>query len=88
MAKKKRKLFSKKNRLIMWSILGVYFCIYIGVILYHTYKQLPKGISYEGELHKTDEVDVFTDLTYAQNQAGDGMVHENYIFDEVYSMIE
>ncbi len=72
----------------MWTALGIYFIIYIGVILYHTYKQLPKGISYEGELHKTDEVDVFTDLTYAQNQDGDGMVHENYIFDEVYAMIE
>lgn len=88
MAKKRKKRLTKKSRLFMWTAVGVYFCIYTGVILYHTYKQLPKGISYEGELHHTDDIEVFTDLTYAQNQDGDGTVHENHIFDEVYSMIE
>ncbi|MHA6260099.1 phospholipase D-like domain-containing protein [Sporosarcina sp. CAU 1771] len=86
--KKKKKRMTKRTRKIIWTALGVYLCIYIGVILYHTYKQLPPGISYEGEVHQTDAIEVFTDLTYAQNQDGDGTVHENHIFEEVYSIIE
>lgn len=88
LGKVRKKRMTKRNRIILLTAIGVYFTVYIGVIIYHTYKQLPKGISYEGELRKTDDIEVFTDLTYAKNQDGDGTVHENYIFDEVYSMIE
>ena len=45
--------------------------VYIGVILWNTYKPLPEGISYEGDIHWTDDVEMFTDLTYAQNKDGE-----------------
>ena len=87
MTKKTSKSWSKRKRIIMGSI-GVFALIYIAVILWHTFKPLPEGVSYAGELHKTDNVEFLTDLTYAQDQDGTGMVHENNIFDEVYTMID
>lgn len=66
----------------------MFVLLYIAVILYHTYKQLPQGINYEGDVHQVDDVEVFTDLSYAQNQDGDGLTHDLQIFDEVYSMID
>lgn len=87
MAKKPRKEWSKRKRIIMGSI-GVFALIYIAVILWHTFKPLPEGISYKGELHKTDKIEMITDLTFAQDKKGTGMVHELNIFDEVYQMIE
>lgn len=87
MTKKSRKQWSKRKRFII-SSLSILALIYMLVIVWHTYKPLPKGISYEGELHKTNEVEFITDLTYAQDKKGTGMVHENNIFDAVYSMIE
>lgn len=82
---RKRRNYAKP---ILIGLLLLYGLLYIGVIVWHTYKPLPDGISYEGDMHFTDNVDVFTDLTYAQNRKGDGMVHELSIFDEVYEMVE
>ncbi|MDX1771829.1 MAG: phospholipase, partial [Planococcaceae bacterium] len=69
MAKKPRKEWSKRKRIIMGSI-GVFALIYIAVILWHTFKPLPEGISYKGELHKTDNIEMITDLTFAQDKKG------------------
>ena len=33
---------------------------------------IPDGISYAGDIHWTNDVEMFTDLTYAQNREGDG----------------
>ena len=87
MATKNPKPWSKRKRITMGAI-GVFALIYIAVILWNTYKPLPDGIAFAGEIHKTDKVDFITDLTYAQDRKGTGMVHENHIFDEVYNMIE
>ncbi|MEI4770258.1 phospholipase D family protein [Psychrobacillus sp. FJAT-51614] len=87
MARKPSKPWSKRKRIIMGSV-GIFALIYIAVILWHTYKPLPDGISFAGKIHKTDTVEFITDLTYAQDQKGTGMVHENHIFEEVYTMIE
>lgn len=87
MVNKTRKQWSKRKRIVIGS-LGVLSLIYIAVILWHTFKPLPQGVSYDGELHKTDAVDFITDLTYAQDQKGKGMVHENHIFDAVNTMIK
>jgi len=87
MTKKTSNSWSKRKRIIMGSI-GVFALIYIAVILWHTFKPLPEGVSYAGELHKTDTVEFLTDLTYAQDQDGTDIVHENNIFDEVYTMID
>jgi hypothetical protein len=87
MANKPRNNWSKKKRIIIAS-LGIFALIYIAAIMWHTFKPLPKGISYEGELHKTEKIEMITDLTYSQDTKGKGMVHENNIFDAVYTMIE
>ncbi len=62
--------------------------LYVGVIVWHTYKPLPDNLNYKGDIHWTDDVEMLTDLTYAQNKKGDGMVHELSIFDEIYKMID
>ena len=78
---------TKKKKIIIGSI-GVLFPIYITTILWHTYKPLPPGISYEGKLHYTDDVQMITDLTYAKNEDGDDMQHELHIFKEVNQLID
>lgn len=87
MAKKPSKPWSKRKRIVLGSF-GVFALIYIAAILWHTFKPLPAGVSFEGEFHKTDTVEFITDLTYAQDEKGTGMIHENHIFDSVYSMID
>ncbi|MGB3102820.1 MAG: hypothetical protein WBB56_13005 [Psychrobacillus psychrotolerans] len=84
---KKKKPWSRRKRIVIGS-LGVFAVVYIAVILWHTYKPLPEGVSFKGEIYNTDSVEMITDLTYAQDREGTGMVHENYIFDEVYKMIK
>ncbi|MFS0575958.1 phospholipase D family protein [Sporosarcina sp. 179-K 3D1 HS] len=86
----RNKQINRKNvaKPIMIGLLLLYGLLYAGVIIWHTYKPLPNGISYAGEMHFTDDVEMFTDLTYAQNEAGDGMVHELSIFEEVYDMVD
>lgn len=86
MATKMKKPWSKRKR-IWLTLIGIFALIYITVILWHTYKPLPEGISYAGSLHKTDSVEFITDLTFAQDKKGNGIVHENHIFDKVNEMI-
>lgn len=83
--KKKRSNYKKR---VVTTVASLFILLYIGVIIWHTYKPLPEGISYSGDLHWTDDVELLTDLTYAMNKNGDGMVHELSIFDEVYNMID
>lgn len=87
MAKKTKKPWSKKKRIIV-SLIGVFALIYIIVIAWHTFKPLPQGVSFAGELHKTNNIQLLTDLTFAQDQKGTNTIHENHIFDEVYRTIE
>lgn len=82
--KKKMRLW-KKLVLILSALLGV---IYIVVLLFNTYKGLPEGVSYEGDLRKTDTVNMYTDLTYSQNKKDDDFVNELSIMDEIYGMID
>ncbi|WP_432353956.1 phospholipase D-like domain-containing protein [Sporosarcina sp. A2] len=90
MAKKKQKRnwFTNKQKQIIWLVIAIFLLIYITVILYNTYKPLPKGISYEGDVHWTDDVKVFTDLSYSKNKKKDDVKHDLQIFDQVYSMID
>lgn len=82
--KNKRKL---SRKVIILSLSALFGVIYIAVILINTYKRLPEGISYEGKIHKTDDVELFTDLTYAQNEDDEEFVKELSIMDEIYGMI-
>ena len=84
---KKMKKWVRPKWFILTAIL-LFIFLYVGVISWHTYKPLPEGLNYEGDIHWTNDVEMFTDLTYAQNKEGDGMVHELSIFDEIHNMID
>lgn len=84
---KKRERWVRPKWIILMSIL-LFLFLYVGVITWHTYKPLPKGVNYDGDIHWTDDVHMFTDLTYVQNKKGDRMEHELHIFDEIYNMID
>lgn len=84
---KKWNSWSRRKKSISVLLL-LLILLYIGVMLWHTYKPLPKNISYEGDLHRTDNIEMITDLTYAQDQDGTNRKHENHIFDEVYTLID
>ena len=49
---KKWNSWSLRNKVISALIL-LFILLYIGEMLWHTYKPLPEGISYEGNLHRT-----------------------------------
>lgn len=83
---RKRK-WARPRWIVLMAVL-LFLFLYIGVISWHTYKPLPEGINYQGDIHWTDDVEMFTDLTFAQNKDGGGLMHENHIFDEVYKMID
>ncbi len=84
---KKWNSWSRRNKVTSALIL-LLILLYIGEMLWHTYKPLPEDISYEGDLHRTDNIEMLTDLTYAQDQEGTNRKHENHIFDEVYTLID
>ncbi|TAA73680.1 phospholipase [Planococcus salinarum] len=67
---------------------GVLALMYISVIVWHTFKPLPAGLEYEGDLHRVEDVEMFYDLSFAQNQKGTNQKHELRIFDEIYGMID
>lgn len=86
-AQKKWNSWSRR-RIVISALILLLILLYIGEMLWHTYKPLPEGISYEGEMHRTDNIEMITDLTYAQDREGTKQIHENYIFDEVYTLID
>ncbi|HSJ37786.1 MAG TPA: phospholipase D family protein [Planococcus sp. (in: firmicutes)] len=79
--------WSKRKRIIMASI-GVLALMYIGVIVWHTIKPLPEGLEYAGDLHRVENVEMFYDLSFAQDQTDTNLKHELRIFDEIYGMID
>lgn len=85
--KKKMKQWGTGKR-IFYGAICAFLLLYVAVILWHTYKPLPLGVSYAGEMHKTDDVQMFTDLTYADDRKGTGLQSDLEIFDEVYRMID
>lgn len=84
---KRIKNYSKRRRIIM-GIVGVLAAMYIIVIIWHTFKPLPEGISFAGGLHSAEEVDMIYDLSYAQDKEGKGLEHELRIFDEIHELID
>ncbi|WP_179134136.1 phospholipase D family protein [Halobacillus massiliensis] len=56
------------------------------VIAYHTsWKSLPAGTNYKGEVHNISDIEFFKDLTY-EDEAGK-TVHELETFNEMYELI-
>lgn len=85
--KKKMKQMSTRKRIVYGSLCA-FILLYIAIILWHTYKPLPEGVSYLGDIYRTEDVQLFTDLTYAEDREGTGLKRELEIFDEVYHMID
>ncbi|WP_210366853.1 phospholipase D family protein [Bacillus sp. REN3] len=79
---KSRKLLRSKT---FW-ILGFLFLLVASTIFFHSYKTLPKGLSYEGKVHRVEDVRFLTDLTY-KDQYGDKK-YEQQIFKRVLKRIE
>jgi len=67
----------------------VLIAIYAAVMLYHTYKPLPKGISYEGRTYNVHDQDIrfLSDLTYREKGTGKRKV-EQTVYPEIYRMID
>jgi len=55
------------------------------VAFYHTYKPLPQGVSYEGNVHYVQDVSLLYDLTY---QSGDEGKSEQQIFRRIFEAID
>lgn len=82
MEKEKKKWFVKK-RIYIPAILFIIVSI---VIAYNQYKPLPEGVSYEGKVHRVEDVDFFYDLSYIDKRGK--VEHERKIFNEIYKAIE
>lgn len=76
------KKFLKSKKMLILLILAV---IVGSTAYYHTHKELPKGLSYEGKVHKVKDVRFLYDLTYTDNNGEKKFEHE--IFDTVIKRI-
>ncbi|PIC85825.1 phospholipase [Sporosarcina sp. P20a] len=85
MSKEKRKMTQK--RIASYVLLFVAL-LYAGVMLWQTYKPLPSGISYKGDLHQVEDIEFIYDLTYSKTKSKDHYQSELRIFKEVFQMIE
>lgn len=67
----------------------VILCILILIPLFawnwHTQKDLPQGMSVDGKLHKVDNVEFLTDITYQKN---DKAVMEQQLFERTLQIID
>ncbi|MEI2464908.1 phospholipase D-like domain-containing protein [Niallia taxi] len=70
----------KKRKKLIISIFIVFFSIYISVLLYHTLKPLPQGISYEGPIHSVRDKDIeFLEDTTYKDEAGNQKLHQEIL---------
>lgn len=66
-------------------LLAVICLTLVGVGIYHTYKPLPAGISYNGDTHPLSGAQLFTDTTVHHKDGSETRDHE--IFDEILRLI-
>ena len=65
-------------------ILGIILIVAITSV-YHSYKPLPEGVSFEGDVHYVNEVNLLSDITYGQKKE---VTTEHEIFNRIYEVIE
>src|SRR5690606_37670105 len=87
MIRKRFQGWSKRKRIVLGTAY-ILALLYIAVIVWHTFKPLPPGISFAGELHQLENVEMLYDLSYAQDKKGTGLKHELEIFDEINKAID
>lgn len=80
------KKFIAKKQVTLLSLLTIFVIICVAIGIYQHYKPLPEGISYEGEIHYADDIELLTDLTY--NNFNNITTYDQEIFEEVFTMIE
>lgn len=77
------KNFIKKNKMLTFILILITIVILTSV--YHSYKPLPEGVSFEGDVHYVSEVDFLYDITYGEKN---NLEKEHEIFDRIYEVIE
>lgn len=82
---KKRK-GQHKNRIVIGIFITILLIIPLIVSTYHHFKELPDGLSVEGEVHEINDFQFLYDLTY-ETEEGETR-QEQEIFAYIYSMIE
>ncbi|WP_417521252.1 phospholipase D family protein [Marinobacter sp.] len=66
-------------------LLAVIVLALVGVGIYHSYKPLPPGISYNGDTHPLSDAKLLTDTTIHHSDGSETRDHE--IFDEILRLI-
>ncbi|MGG4488031.1 hypothetical protein [Metabacillus idriensis] len=75
----------KQKRKVFFGAILLLVLISASVAVYHYLKPLPAGISHEGDIHSSGQVEFLYDLTY-ENE-GD-VTHNQVIFDQIDTMID
>lgn len=70
---------------IIISALLVFVVSIAGYTLYGLFKPIPIGLSYEGDMHRVENVEFLYDLTFEQDNE---IVQEGQIVERVKSMIK
>lgn len=73
----------KRNKILTFSLLLILIIAITSI--YHSYKPLPEGVSFEGDVHYVSEADFLYDLTYGEK---DDPQIEHEIFERIYELIE
>lgn len=76
----------KSKKRIIYTSLTVFFSVYISVILYHSLKPLPEGLSMEGKIHHVNDVEFLQDTTH-KDKNGKRVV-EQEILTSILKQIE
>lgn len=69
----------------MLTFILILITIVILTSVYHSYKPLPEGVSFEGDIHNVSEVDFLYDITYGDK---DNLQKEHAIFDRIHEVID
>ncbi|WP_404428152.1 phospholipase D family protein [Sutcliffiella horikoshii] len=77
------KNYIKKNKVLTFILILITIVVLTSV--YHSYKALPEGVSFEGDVHNVSEVDFLYDITYGEK---DNLQKEHAIFDRIYEVID
>ncbi|WP_180850153.1 phospholipase D family protein [Bacillus sp. UMB0893] len=72
----------KKKRVLLLVLILI---ILISTVIYQSYKPLPNNISYEGDVHKVEEVTFLYDLTYKKDRR---VKADQMIFDAIFKAID
>ncbi|AQQ54360.1 phospholipase D family protein [Planococcus lenghuensis] len=69
--------------------LSVLAVSYVAAAAWNSFiKPIPKGLAYQGRLHRAETIDMLTDLTYVEDREGKRTKREAQIFQEIYQVID